>query len=224
MMQISELTLSATGRIALAGRALNIRDWSAGDSCEAGTPCTAREAFAQMAGKGMLRHLVVGVIGPRDATAAQLVAAERIGFLLGGLGLTLICGGKTGVMEAVSKGCAEAGGLMIGILPGSTPSEANRHVAIALPTGLGEARNMIIAKSARVLIAVGGSYGTLSEVAYGLHFSKPVIGLEGAAEVAGVCHVADADKAVEAALEALLFSAFHPGDNGGCKFPYIVQS
>lgn len=125
-----------------------------------------------------LRHLVVGVIGPRDASDIQLAVAERVGFVLGGLGLTLICGGKSGVMEATSKGCARANGLMIGILPGSTPDDANNFVGIPLPTGLGEARNMIIAKSARVLIAVGGSYGTLSEVAYGLHFPSRLLVLQ----------------------------------------------
>lgn len=110
-------------------------------------------------------------------------------------------------MEAASKGCKESGGLLIGILPKSDPSEANSFVGIPLPTGLGEARNMIIAKSARVLIPVGGSYGTLSEVAYGLHFSKPVICIEGAADVEGVAHVENADAAVSAALEALLLTA-----------------
>lgn len=168
---------------------------------------TARAAFAGLGGAAALRHIVVGMIGPREARASQRAAAERIAFALGGLGLTLICGGRTGVMEAASKGCSEAGGLMIGILPGSTPEGANAHVAIPLPTGLGEARNMVIAKSARVLIAVGGSYGTLSEVAYGLHFDKPVIGLEAAPDVPGVTHVDGPDAAVEAALGALLATA-----------------
>ena len=89
---------------------------------------------------------------------------------------------------------------------------------------MGEARNMVIAKSARVLIAVGGSYGTLSEVAYGLHFSKPVVGLEGAANVDGMVHVDGADQAVNTALEALFFSAAHPNPNGGCKVPYRIAS
>lgn len=136
-----------------------------------------------------------------------MAAAEQVAHALGGLGLTLICGGKTGVMAAASKGCRDAGGLMLGILPGS---EANDYVAIPLPTGLGEARNMVIVKSARVLVAVGGSYGTLSEVAYGLHFSKPVIGLEGAAEIDGVQIVRGAAQAVDAVMNALLLASTRP--------------
>ncbi|TCP58427.1 hypothetical protein EV663_1279 [Rhodovulum bhavnagarense] len=172
-----------------------------------GSEVTVCEAFGFLAQRASLRHLVIGVIGPREASAAQICAAERIGHDLGRLGLTLICGGKTGVMEAVSKGCAEAGGLMIGILPGNEPADANPFVSVPLPTGLGEARNMVIAKSARVLIAIGGSYGTLSEVAYGLHFSKTVIGLVGAPDVAGVSHVATPDAAVSRTLEALIAAA-----------------
>ena len=151
-----------------------------------------------------LRHLVVGVIGPREATKPQLEAAQHIGTQLGKLGLTLICGGKSGVMEAVSKGCREVGGTMIGILPDSQPDAANQFVDIPLPTGLGEARNMIIAKSARVLISVGGSYGTLSEIAYGLHFSKPVIGIEGAPAIEGLIEAKDSKEAIQLALRSLL--------------------
>ena len=113
--------------------------------------------------------------------------------------------------------CRKAGGLMVGLLPGSKPDEANPFVGIPLPTGLGEARNMIIAKSARVLVAIGGSYGTLSEVAYGLHFSKPVISLNDAPDVDGVRHVADADEAVAAVLEELLLAAKRAGPAANCK-------
>lgn len=203
------LRVQKNGTIIINDAVLNTANWT----CESPTStleainCTALEAFEKVKQTKSLRHLVIGIIGPRDATGAQLVTAEKIGGLLGPLGFTLICGGKTGVMEAASKGCYEAGGLMIGILPQSVPEDANPYVSIPLPTGLGEARNMIIAKSARVLIAVGGSYGTLSEVAYGLHFSKPVIGVENAADVAGVVHADSPEEAVEMALMALLQSA-----------------
>lgn len=165
------------------------------------------ETLQRLAAAHPLRHIVVGIIGPREANAAQRDAARRIGRALGETGVTLICGGRSGVMNAASEGCAEAGGLMIGILPGSTPEEANPYVGIPLPTGLGEARNMVIAKSARVLIAIGGSYGTLSEVAYGLHFSKPVIGLEGAPAVDGVRQASCVDSALDLAAAALFASA-----------------
>lgn len=158
---------------------------------------------------------MVGVIGPREATAEQVSTAEAVGEALGSLGLTVICGGRSGVMEAVCKGVSASGGLAIGILPGSTPDEANGFVGIPLPTGLGEARNMIIAKSARVLIAVGGSYGTLSEVAYGLHFGKAVIGLSGAPDVEGVWHAGSVGAAIDMTLDALASAALMAGQSEG---------
>lgn len=220
---IQRITKTASGSILLDGKELNIRKWTTAPSNQTGSAVSATEAFQFLNENACLRHLVVGVIGPRDATAEQYETAERVGYLLGALGITLICGGKSGVMEAASKGCNDAGGLLIGILPGSKPSEANDFVGIPLPTGLSEARNMVIAKSGRVLVAVGGSYGTLSEVAYGLHFSKPVIGVAGAADVKGVAHVSDADAAANAALEALLLTATSPDSEEGCKFPYTVD-
>ncbi|UWQ96782.1 TIGR00725 family protein [Rhodobacteraceae bacterium M385] len=198
------------GRIEINGFELDASRWCLGSESNSGSPVSLEEAFEHLASSGQLRGVVVGIIGPRDATLEQIGAAEQIAFSLGSYGLTLICGGKSGVMEAASRGCRDAGGLMVGILPGSVPSEANDYVGIPLPTGLGEARNMIIAKSARVLVAVGGSYGTLSEVAYGLHFSKPVIGIAGAAQVDGVTHVESADAAVTAVLEALILASTRP--------------
>lgn len=203
------LSVLDDGTVCIDGTAIEPVTWrlGAGGSGRDGRPVTPREAFGLLARTASLRHLVVGVIGPRDATPAQEATAEAVGRALGALGLTTICGGRSGVMEGVARGCSAAGGLVIGILPGSTPDEANPHIGIPLPTGLGEARNMIIAKAARVLIAVGGSYGTLSEVAYGLHFSKAVIGLEGAPEVDGVRHAESVEAALDMALLALALTA-----------------
>jgi uncharacterized protein (TIGR00725 family) len=220
MAMIQNITKSTSGTILLDGKELDVPKWTVRSSNKTGVAVSAMVAFKQLSKQKSLRHLVVGIIGPRDATDEQFKAAESVAYQLGGLGITLICGGKSGVMEAASKGCKESGGLLIGILPGSIPSEANDFVGIPLPTGLGEARNMIIAKSARVLIAVGGSHGTLSEVAYGLHFSKPVIGLAGAADVEGVVHVKDSEAAANAALEALLLCATSPVSEQGCKISY----
>ncbi len=177
----------------------------------ASTDLSSKEVFEQKVFERLqdlqsLRQIVVGVIGPRDATEEQLEVAEQIGAALGKLGVTLICGGREGIMEAVSKGCHNSDGLMVGMLPGSESGSANQYVDIPLPTGLGEARNMIIAKSSRVLIAVGSSYGTLSEIAYGLHFSKPVIGVAGAPGIEGVILAEDAGQAIQLALQALLDS------------------
>lgn len=207
------LTQLPDGSLRIDGRRLDVRRWATvpADEGDSGRDIGAAEAAAVLAKTVTLHHLVIGVIGPRDATDAQRATAEQMGRALGALGLTVICGGRSGVMEAVCKGVDAAGGLAIGILPGSTPDEANPFVAIPLPTGLGEARNMIIAKSARVLIAVGGSYGTLSEVAYGLHFGKAVIGLEDAPQVAGVRHASNVADALEQAMAAL-FGAALPVD------------
>jgi len=138
----------------------------------------------------------IGVIGPRDATQDQIATAESVGAGLAAMGLAIVCGGREGVMEAVCRGAAQHGGIAIGILPDNDPSLANSHVTISLATGLGEARNAVIARAALALIAIGDSYGTLSEVALGLHFGKLVIGLEDASRIAGVEHVATADAAL----------------------------
>ena len=154
-----------------------------------------------------LRHLVVGVVGPRAASVSQRELARALGQILGGLSLTTICGGRGGVMEAVCQGVNEAGGLSIGILPGYGPEGANPFVGIPLPTGLSEGRNMVIARAARVLIAVGGSYGTLTEMAYGLHFGKVVIALDDAPAIDGLVRAADAEAAIELCCKALLDQA-----------------
>lgn len=146
----------------------------------------------------------VGVIGPRSATAEQLAAAEAAGALLGRCGLTLICGGRQGVMEAACRGAALAGGLTIGILPDPDPALANPYVAVPIAAGIGEARNALIARASEVLIAVGDSYGTLSEVALGLRFGKRVLGLAGAARVDGVEHLPSPEALPRALAEALL--------------------
>ena len=138
----------------------------------------------------------VGVIGPRDANDEQLAAALAVGELLGDCGVPLVCGGRQGVMQAVCEGAARTGGVSIGILPDADPAHANPYVTIVLATGIGEARNALIARAAYCLIAIGDSYGTLSEVALGRQFGKLVVGLCGAAKVDGVRHVATPREAV----------------------------
>ncbi len=203
------LSRADDGRIFLGANALceNLWAWRAqGTVPQEASPITAQAALRELARTRPLQQLVVGIIGPRNATAQQTDAAETVGQALGALGLTVICGGRSGVMEAACKGVAQAGGLPIGILPGTDPREANPFVAIPLTTGLNEARNIIIVRAARVLIAVGNSPGTLTEVAYGLHFGKPVIGVAGAADLDGVHHAQDAEQAAESALMHLLAS------------------
>lgn len=146
----------------------------------------------------------IGVIGPNEATPDQLRAAREIGARLARLGLTIICGGRLGVMEGVCRGGAAYGGVCIGLLPGEDPAEANPYVTIPIATGIGEARNAIIARSALCLIAVGDSPGTLSEVALGLRFGKPVFGIAGAADVEGVRQCADVAALIDAVARIVL--------------------
>lgn len=200
--------------IAWKGGFLDIATWQlvdrARDAGDLPAKPRARDVMERArgaAGPAGLRHLVVGVIGPRDASPQQIGLARRLGRSLGALSVTTICGGRSGVMEAVCEGVADVGGLSIGILPGYGPESANPFVGIPLPTGLSEGRNMVIARAARVLIAVGGSYGTLTEMAYGLHFGKTVIALDDAPQIDGVTRVTGADAAIEACCEALLRQA-----------------
>jgi uncharacterized protein (TIGR00725 family) len=153
---------------------------------------------------GAWLRIPIGVIGPREATAAQLAAALEVGELLGDCRLTVICGGRQGVMQAVCEGVARVGGLAIGLLPETDPSQANPFVGVAIATGIGEARNALIARASFCLIAIGDSFGTLSEVALARQFGKLVIGLEGAADVEGVQHVDTATEAVIRVAEAIL--------------------
>jgi uncharacterized protein (TIGR00725 family) len=149
-------------------------------------------------------RIPIGVVGPRDATTGQLHAALEVGELLAECGLVVICGGREGVMHAVCEGVKRVGGVSIGLLPDAEPSPANTFVSVILATGIGEARNALIARAAFSLIAVGDSYGTLSEVALGRQFGKLVVGLEGAARLEGVEHVAHARAAVERVALAVL--------------------
>jgi uncharacterized protein (TIGR00725 family) len=141
----------------------------------------------------------VAVVGPGEANRQELDQAEQVGCLLGQADAILICGGLGGVMEAACRGAAAAGATVVGILPGSDRNAANRHVTVAIPTGLGELRNGLIVRAADVLIAVGGGYGTLSEVALALKAGLPVIGI-GGWEIDGIERVAGPAAAVQRAL------------------------
>lgn len=200
--------ISPSGAIARTdGRLLDSWNWlwqPAGDRSPGPCDLSAVEAIAHLARSGKARRLPVAVIGPREATVEQMVLAEATGRALGALNLTVICGGKGGVMEAAARGVSAAGGLAVGILPDGDWRAANPFIGLPLATGLSEARNAVIAKAAVALIAIGGSFGTLTEVAYGRHFDKPVIGLAGAPAVDGVMTVATADEAVSLLAEALL--------------------
>jgi uncharacterized protein (TIGR00725 family) len=123
------------------------------------------------------RASVVAVIGPGDASPDLLRTAERVGRLLAQRGAVLVCGGRGGVMEAACRGAQQAGGTTVGVLPGTDPNEGNDYLSIALPTGMGEVRNALVARAGRAVIAIGGGYGTLSEIGLALKAGLRVIGL-----------------------------------------------
>jgi uncharacterized protein (TIGR00725 family) len=138
-------------------------------------------------------------VGPGEASDEQAAAAEQVGRLIAEAGALLVCGGLGGVMEAACRGAAEAGGRTVGILPGVDRAAANRFVEVAIATGLGEARNALVVRSADVLIAIGGAYGTLSEIALALKAGKRVIGI-GTWAIDGIEEAAGPEAAVAAAL------------------------
>jgi hypothetical protein len=124
-----------------------------------------------------MRPRVIAVIGAGTPDSETDAAAREVGRLLAEAGCVLITGGLDGVMAAASQGAHEAGGLVIGVVPGSSPEEANAYVRVAIATGIGDARNVILANSAEVFVAVGGAYGTLSEIAFALKRGKRVVSL-----------------------------------------------
>lgn len=123
--------------------------------------------------------LQIGVIGSSSADEELYKVSESLGEEIARAGCILVCGGLTGVMEAASKGAKRLGGLTVGILPGVGKEEANRYIDVKVVTAMSHARNAVIARTADVLIAVGGELGTLSEISLGLKIGKPVIVLEG---------------------------------------------
>jgi uncharacterized protein (TIGR00725 family) len=148
----------------------------------------------------------IAVVGPGRADAREAAWAEEAGAAIADAGAVLVCGGLGGVMEAACRGARSRGGTTVGLLPGSDREDANGWVLLAIPTGLGEARNALIVRAADALVAIGGAWGTLSEIALALKAGKPVIGLDtwelgrAGVPVEGVIRAHDAASAVEDAL------------------------
>jgi uncharacterized protein (TIGR00725 family) len=121
---------------------------------------------------------LIGVIGSSVDEEELNRLAYEVGRHIANRGAVLLCGGLGGVMENACRGAKEAGGLTVGVIPGEDKEDANPCVDIPIVTGIGKARNMIVARTADAIIAVGGRYGTLSEIAYALHFGKKVFALK----------------------------------------------
>ncbi|WKU19873.1 TIGR00725 family protein [Advenella alkanexedens] len=156
-----------------------------------------------------LRKVPIAVIGPREATEEEYQYACQLGKAMAEAGLQLLCGGKNGVMEAVAKGHLEAGGMPIGLIPETEWTQANPYISIPIATGIGKSRNVIIAQACPVLIAIGGGYGTMSEMAFGLHFDKLILTLGNAPVLPGAIACSDIDDIISRTA-AYLLRCDHP--------------
>jgi uncharacterized protein (TIGR00725 family) len=150
----------------------------------------------------------ISVIGAGQGEEEILRDAEEVGRRIAEAGAVLVCGGRTGVMEAASRGASEAGGTVLGVLPTSDPEDANPYVTHVIATGIGHARNLAVVGSGDAVIAIGGEWGTLSEIAFARRLERPVIALRSwqlrnrAGSDVGIVEAESAEEAVAAALVA----------------------
>lgn len=151
----------------------------------------------------------VAVCGPALANEQEAAWAEEIGRLIAGAGAVLVCGGLGGVMDAAARGAESIGGISVGILPTDDRDLASPHLTVAVPTAMGEARNALVVRTADVVIAISGEFGTLSEIALALKMGKPVVGLgtwelaKGGEPVDAIARATDPADAVAKALAAV---------------------
>lgn len=151
----------------------------------------------------MAPAVYIAVIGGSDVDDETAALAREVGREVAGRGAVLLCGGLGGVMAAAAQGAQEAGGVSLGILPEGDRRRANPYLTYSIATNLGHARNVLMAHSADALIAVGGSYGTVSEAAIALKLGKPVIALAVTWDLAGIKRAASPAEAVALAMEAV---------------------
>jgi len=147
--------------------------------------------------------MIISVIGTGSCSSDIYETAVETGRLIAAAGAVLVTGGLGGVMEAASKGAKEAGGTVVGILPGTAKEDANPFIDIPVITGMGHARNVIVVHSADAVIAIAGKYGTLSEIAIALKTGKPVVGLRTWEKIDGVISANTPEEAVRKVLEML---------------------
>jgi uncharacterized protein (TIGR00725 family) len=156
----------------------------------------------------LTERLQISVIGGAEGEPEILRDAEAVGRGIAKAGAVLVCGGRTGVMEAASKGASEAGGAVVGVLPTISPADANPYVEYVVATGIGEARNLAVVASGEAVIAIGGEWGTLSEIAHARKLGRPVIAMQSwtlrnrAGTDLGIIAVDTPDEAVRAAVSA----------------------
>jgi uncharacterized protein (TIGR00725 family) len=161
----------------------------------------------------MTQRVQISVIGASEGAKEILRDAETVGRGIAEAGAILVCGGLTGVMEAASKGASEAGGTVIAVLPTLSPADANPYVTHAVATGTGHARNLAVVASGEAVIAVGGEWGTLSEIAYARKLGRPVVAIQSwtlrnhAGTDLGIVEAKSPEEAVRAALSAAVVEA-----------------
>jgi uncharacterized protein (TIGR00725 family) len=144
---------------------------------------------------------IIAVVGAGNAPAPICQLGYQVGFAIAQGGADLVCGGLGGVMESAAAGARAAGARTIGILPGDDRNAANKYIDFAIPTGMGEARNVLVVQSADSLIALAGEAGTLSEIAFALKIGRPVVALGAWDEIAGLHRADDPQTAATLALE-----------------------
>jgi len=147
------------------------------------------------------RQIIIGVIGPGQCTAKIGKQAEKIGRAIAEAGAVLVCGGKGGVMEAAAKGAKSKNGTTIGIIPSDNKEDANDYIDIVIPSGIGEARNLLITRTADVVIALPGMFGTLSEMAFCMKTNTPLVSLQAWDISDKILRVEDPIEAVNEALK-----------------------
>ena len=156
----------------------------------------------------MAQRLQISVIGASEGEPEVLRDAEAVGRSIAEAGAVLVCGGLTGVMEAASKGAADAGGVVVAVLPTLSPADANPYVSYAVATGTGHARNLAVVASGQAVIAVGGEWGTLSEIAYARKLGRAVVAIQSwtlrnrSGTDLGIVEAETPEQAVEGALSA----------------------
>jgi len=151
----------------------------------------------------MVKKIHIGVIGAGECSMEIYSIAYEVGCLVGQNEWVLVCGGLGGVMEGAAKGCFENGGITVGILPTTEKRSANPFVTLAIPTGMGEARNVLVVRASDVVIAIAGGYGTLSEIGLALKIGKPVIGLKTWPGIDGIDYVETPEQAINMVVKYL---------------------
>ena len=146
----------------------------------------------------------IGVVGSASCSDELKELAYQVGLEIASRKWVLICGGRGGVMEAAAKGVREKGGIAVGILPGLNRREGNKYLSVAIATGLGNARNAVVAAASDALIAVGGGWGTLSEIGIAKKLNKPVVGLKVSSAVADLLPIAGSAKEAVIMIDELL--------------------